>query len=136
MELYNKLNFDLQYKIDYKVKKIYFKNQIAPQIENHYKLKKIKLIPINYLSFHDYTYYLSLLETNILYYLNDKQSLMDSLNIYTQQFLTYFFNVNITNYNDYKLVSSHLDKKDLVIKLLNTFTVQQIDEFYDIYYNK
>ena len=43
MELYNNLNYNLQTKIIYKLKKKYVKNEILPLIESKYK-EKIKKI--------------------------------------------------------------------------------------------
>ena len=139
MEIYNYLNYNLKARIDFKVKKDYFKNNIAPQIEKKYKDKiKNKMFSVYYLIFHDYDYiyYLSLLESDILYYLNNHECFRDIMNDCTKQFLSKCFKKNINNNKDYILASSVLFKKDLVIKLLNNFTISQIDDFYNNCYNK
>tara|TARA_Y100000741_G_C18176791_1_gene527594 strand:- start:508 stop:948 length:441 start_codon:yes stop_codon:yes gene_type:complete len=136
MEIYNKLNTDLKNRIDLLVKKAYFKNHVAPQIENKYKKKiKNKMFSLYYRIFGDsnYLYNLAIFETDILYYLNDFKCFRSSMsmNNHTQDFLSKCFKKTIINYKQYTDTIAILSKNDLILKLINSFTINQIDDFYN-----
>ena len=134
MELYNNLNYNLQTKIINKLKKKYVKNEILPLIESKYKEKiKKNMFSLYYRIFDecDYLYYLAILETDILYYFNDFECFRSSMNTTTQEFLSKCFKKPIKNYKQYLDTTVVIFKKELVLKLINSFTVNQFDDFYN-----
>ena len=135
MDIYKKLDENLQIRIMNKYKKQYFKSNIKQEIENKYKNKlKEKLFEIYYNIFdeYEYLYYISLLETDILYYFNDGNCFRSEMNTKLQDFLFRIFKKKkIINYKDYIVITNYLFKIDLVELFIKNMTIHEFDDFYE-----
>ena len=153
MNIYKKLPIEIQENIDeYVIKNNkYCNKKIFKNLEYFHKNKLIFLIFDHYNQFNiQYSLSLSerfansvinsnLIETDLLYWLNDPYSRnMENPimgNYITQKFISVMKRLfphspSIVSYEHYNFATEHLEKKEIVNKILNKLNIKELEEFY------